>query len=73
MSQLSESCVFHAWLRSRIFYLNQGGIIMKDYKKPYLKLMNEISDSIEKLKKAQIDVEEMLLSMEDEREIEIEE
>ncbi|MBQ9756884.1 MAG: hypothetical protein IJW15_00485 [Clostridia bacterium] len=41
---------------------------MKDYKKLYFKLQNEITDTIEKLKKAQIDVEELMLSMEDEEE-----
>ena len=36
---------------------------MPDYKKLYLKLFNEITDTIEKLKKAQKNTEEMYLNM----------
>ncbi len=36
---------------------------MPDYKKLYFKLFNEITDTIEKLKKAQEDAEEMYLDI----------
>ena len=36
---------------------------MPDYKKLYFKLFNEITDTIEKLKKAQVDTEEMYLDI----------
>lgn len=39
---------------------------MPDYKKLYLNLFNEITDTIEKLKKAQENAEEMYLDMCDE-------